>query len=331
VDNLTHSLTGIMLARAGLERLTPRAAWILFLATNVPDVDVVSALGGSLNFLHFHRHLTHSFVVLPVLALLCVLAVRVTSRKRLNWIGACCVAVIGVGSHLLLDLTNIYGVRVLLPFSAVWVRLDTASVIDFWIWGALLVALFAPVLSRLVNSEIGATVSSRGGARRGFAIFALCFLVLYYGARYVAHARATTILDSRIYSGAAPLRVGAFPTASVLRWRGLAETAEGFSIQDVDLLAEFDPNTGRMFYKPEPSPALEAARRHPVFQQYLRFAQFPYWQLTPAEEPEGATRVEAMDLRFGDPHRPSFVCTAIVDAHQHVVRAWFQFNTAQPR
>ncbi|PYT24534.1 MAG: hypothetical protein DMG58_25750 [Acidobacteria bacterium] len=73
VDNITHSLTGLLLSRAGLDRLTPRAPWILFLAANAPDIDVVSAFGGSLNYLHYHRNLTHSLVALPVLPIICVL------------------------------------------------------------------------------------------------------------------------------------------------------------------------------------------------------------------------------------------------------------------
>jgi inner membrane protein len=331
VDPLTHTLTGVFLSRAGLDRFTPRATWILLLAANAPDIDVVSAFGGSLNYLHYHRHLTHSLVALPILPLLCVLLVRGVSRKPVHWLGAYSIAFIGVSSHLLLDLTNVYGVRLLLPFSSTWFRLDITSVIDFWIWGALLTALVAPLFSRLVNSEIGAAGPARGGAGRGFAILALVFLFAYDGARYLVHTRAIDTLDSRIYSGAAPRRVGAFPSASIFRWHALAETADGFSLQDVDLLGEFDPSAGRVFYKPEPSPMIEAARRDMVFQQFLRFAQYPYWQLTPADEPEGATRVEAMDLRFGDPLAPGFVCTAIVDAKQHVVRAWFEFGRAAPR
>ncbi len=331
MDPLTHTATGVFLARAGLERFTPRATWILLLAANAPDIDVVSAFGGSLNYLHYHRYLTHSLVALPILPLLCVVLVRVVSRKPLKWLGAYCIAFIGVGSHLLLDLTNVYGVRLLLPFSSTWFHLDITGVIDFWIWGAVLIALVAPLFSRLVNSEIGAAGSGRGGARRGFAIFALSFLFLYDATRYLMHARAVDTLDSRVYLGAAPRRVGAFPSPSIFRWHGLAETADGFSLQDFDLLGEFDPNAGHVFYKPEPSPTLEAARRNAVFQQFLRFAQYPYWQLTPADEPEGATRVEAMDLRFGDPQVPGFICTAIVDANERVLRAWFQFGRAAPR
>ncbi len=332
MDNLTHSLTGILLSRAGLERLTPRAAWILLLAANAPDIDVLSAFGGSLNYLHYHRYLTHTLVALPVLALVCVLVVRLVSRRPVNWLGAYLIALIGVASHLVLDLTNIYGVRLLLPFSSRWLRWDITSIIDFWIWGVLLLSVSAPGLARLVNAEIGAGSQVRGGAGRGFAIFALVFLALYDGGRFVAHARAMATLDSRIYSGSAPRRVTALPeSSSLFRWRGIAETNELFSIEEVDLLRDFDPTTGRTFYKPEPSPAIEAARRTPVFEEFLRFSRYPFWQLTPAEQSEGGTRVEVMDLRFGDPQTPAFVATAIVVQNQRVLRAWFQFGQAKPR
>jgi inner membrane protein len=332
VDNLTHSLTGLALSRAGLDRLTPRAAWILLLAANAPDIDVVSAFGGSLNYLHYHRHLTHSLVALPLLPLLCVLVVRLVSRKPVNWVGAYVIAFIGVASHLVLDLTNTYGGRVLLPFSAQWLHWDITNVIDLWIWGVLFISISAPALARLVNAEIGAAAQGRGGARRGFAIFALSFLALYEGARSVAHARAVSTLESRVYSGAAPSRVAALPgPVSLFTWRGIAETPDMVSVVNVNLLGEFDPATGRTFYKPEPSPAIEAARRTPVFEEFLRFSQYPFWQVTPAEQAEGGTRVEAMDLRFGDPRTPGFVATAIVDANQRVIRAWFQFGAARPR
>ncbi len=332
MDNLTHSLAGLLLSRAGLDRLTPRAAPILLLAANAPDIDVVTALGGSLNYLHYHRHITHSVVALSLLPLVCVAVVRLVSRKPVNWLGGYVIALIGVISHLLFDLTNIYGIRLLAPFSGRWFRLDITSVVDFWIWGALFLAVFAPMLSRMVNAEIGASAGKRGGAYRGFAVAALVFIVLYNGARYVVHERVVATLDSRVYSGAAPSRVGAFPSAaSLVRWRGVAETAAVVSVQDVDVTTDFDPGGGRLYYKPEPSPALEAAGSTPLFQEFLRFSQFPLYQVTPAEQSANATRVEAMDLRFGDPQAPGFVATAIVDSQLRVERAWFQFGGPRPR
>lgn len=301
------------------------------LAANAPDVDIVSTFGGSLTFLHYHRNVTHALVALPVLPLLVVLVVSAVSRKPLNWVGAYLVGLIGVASHLLLDLTNVYGVRLLLPFSGRWFHWDITSVIDFWIWGVLLFSIAGPLFARLVNAEIGGSVPHKAGAGRGFAIFALVFLASYDGGRYLMHARAISTLDSRIYAGGIPRRVAAFPgPVNIFQWRGLAEMPDVISIQDLDLLQVFDPAAGRLFYKPEASAAIEAARRSMVFQRFLEFSEYPFWQVSPAEG-EGGTRVEAMDLRFGDPQSPGFVATAVVDAHQKVLRAGFHFGRAQPR
>ena len=51
----------------------------------------------------------------------------------------------------------------------------------------------------------------------------------------------------------------------------------------------------------------------------------------PLADPEGATRVEAMDMRFGTPAQPGFVATAEVDNRLQVIRTWFTFGAARPR
>ncbi|MGI8988636.1 MAG: metal-dependent hydrolase [Bryobacteraceae bacterium] len=332
MDNLTHTLTGLFLSRAGLNRLTPRATWILLLAANAPDVDVVSAAGGSLNFLHYHRHFTHSLLFAPVLAATCVLAVRIAGRKPLPWIPAIGIALVGNFSHLLLDLTNVYGVRILLPFDSHWFRWDLNNVVDLWIWAALALSVLGPFVAKLVGSEIGAKPRGPVYPGRGFAIFALAFLLLYNYGRYLLHDRATATLDSRIYNGAAPVRVGAFPgPANPLLWHGLAETRDAYYLFDLNLLQPFDPAGGQVAMKAEETPAIAAANRTSTFREYLAFSQFPLWRALPAIGIEGATQVEVMDLRFGAPASPGFVCTAILDKGLRVIRSWFQFDSASPR
>lgn len=331
LDNLTHTLTGLALSRAGLNRMTPRATLILLLAANAPDIDAVSGFGGALTYLRFHRHLTHALILLPVLPLLCVAVARIIGRRPLNWRSGYAVAMIGVALHVAMDLTNVYGVRLLLPFSGRWFRLDITHIVDVWIWAALLISVAAPALANLVSGEIGAAARSSYPAR-GFPIFALAFILLYDFGRAVAHARAVEMLNARIYSGAAPVRVAAFPgPLNPARWRGLVETRDSFIVFDFTLWSEFDPASGTVFYKPQPGPAIEAARRTEVFQQFLQFAQYPIWITTPAPEPENGTQVEAMDLRFGDPLNPGFVCTAVVNSRLHVAGSWFRFGAATPR
>ena len=77
MDNLTHSLVGLFLSRAGVNRWSPRATAIVVLAANLPDVDVVSAMGGAPGYLHWHRAWTHSLLAMPLEALVAVALVRV--------------------------------------------------------------------------------------------------------------------------------------------------------------------------------------------------------------------------------------------------------------
>jgi hypothetical protein len=156
--------------------------------------------------------------------------------------------------------------------------------------------------------------------------------VLYNGGRAVLHSRAVATLDSRLYEGAAPVRTAAMPdAANPFAWHGLVETDDAWSVHKINLLSDFDPHSGRKFYKPASSPALEAAGRTREFQDFLRFSQFPFWRVTEIFEPDAGTKVEAMDLRFCTPDKPGFVVTAILDARLRAVRAWFTFGAAGPR
>lgn len=330
MDNLTHTAIGLFLSRAGLREWTPRATPVLLIAANAPDVDVVSALGGPASYLHFHRYLTHSLAFMPLLAAAVVLVVRYAGRRRLSWGKAFAVALIGVGSHLLLDWTNPYGIRLLAPFSDAWLRLDITSVIDLWIWAMLLVGVLAPLVARLVGSEItsGAMRPRRHG--RAAAITALFFVLLYDCGRGVLHARALAVLEARVYQGMAPVRAAALPgAANPLRWRGVVETQSAFAVDDVDLTRNFDPLRAAIYEKPDPTPALEAARRTTLFREFLRFSEFPLWRVLPVSEPENGRQVDAIDLRFGTPADPAFMATAIVNSRLQVVHTAFQFGTGR--
>ncbi|HLI86465.1 MAG TPA: metal-dependent hydrolase [Bryobacteraceae bacterium] len=325
MDPLTHTATGIFLSRAGLNRWTPLALPVLVLAANAPDIDIVTLAGGPLNYLHYHRHLTHSLAAMPVMAILVVAFVRLAARRPVRWAGAFLAALLAVASHLLLDYTNEYGIRLLLPFSNSWQRLDLTSVVDLWIWTAILLAFAGPFLARLVTSEIR---SGKPGGRHGrsFAWAALLFLLAYNGGRSVLHARAVATLDTRLYGGAEPLRVAALPSQNPLDWRGLVETGDFYAVEDVNLAGQFDPNTAHIFYKPEASPAMDTARATHTFRIFLGFSQFPLWRVTAVSDPPNGKQVDVFDLRFGTPSQPAFRASALVNASGKVVAADFQFR-----
>jgi inner membrane protein len=327
MDPLTHTATGLFLSRAGLKRWTPLATPILLLAANAPDIDIVSASGGSLNYLHYHRHLTHSLVAMPLVALLTVALVRLVARKPIRWAGAFCAALIAVASHLLLDLTNTYGVRLFLPFSGRWLRLDTTNVFDLWIWSFFLFCIAAPFLGRLVGSEIASRSRAAAHYGRGFAWLALSFLLLYNCGRGVLHARAVAELESRIYQDSAPRRTLAVPgAANPWRWTGVVETDDFYAVADLNLLANFDPTRATLFAKPAPDAAMQAAARTPAFREFLQFSQFPLWRVSPAADLEDGKFVQVFDLRFGTPPASAFMASTTLDANLHPVHTAFQFG-----
>ncbi len=324
MDNLTHTLTGVLLARAGLNRWCSGAGFLLALAANAPDVDVVAGLlGGQDTYLEWHRGPTHGLAGMPVVALLPLLAMWPFRRGKGQWLRAYLVSLAAVGSHLALDWTNMYGIRLLAPFSGEWFRADITGVVDVWIWALLAGAALWGILARLVSTEIGA----RATPGRGVAIAALTLLCAYDFGRFLLHERAVAVLDSHLYAGEVPTRVAAFPGFALpMRWTGVVETGGFYMVHRLDLGAAFDPGAGKIYYKAAPGEALEAARRTEAFRKFLRFAQFPIWRQTPLAEPEGGVRVEVSDLRFGLPGDGRFAAVAELDQNQRVLRAWFQFG-----
>ena len=63
MDNLTHSLFGLTLARTPLGRAGRGTTAALLLASNAPDIDIVVTAGGSANYLAYHRGPTHGPLV----------------------------------------------------------------------------------------------------------------------------------------------------------------------------------------------------------------------------------------------------------------------------
>lgn len=317
MDNLTHTLTGLMLSRAGLDRFYPKAPLVLILAANVPDIDIVTVARGPLNYFEQHRGITHSLAALPVMALLPVLVACAFARSMRGWRAAWGISMIGVASHLLLDLTNTYGVRLLLPFSSEWFHLDLVNLFDLILWAVLLLAWLGPMLGRLVSGEMGA----QSGTGRGLAIFALAFFSVYDFGRYLAHQRAVDILNSRDYRGGPPIRVAAFPAGALspFAWDGWIERPEFVMRFAVNVRQQFDPAAGKIIYKQPSTPAMQAARTAAPVRAFLRFSQYPLWSDMELDNPEHAHDVEVRDWRF------PFAAQAVIDSSNRVISSSFHY------
>jgi inner membrane protein len=269
---------------------------------------------------------------MPVMALAAVAMVRFAGRKPVQWTGAFFAALIAVASHLLLDWTNVYGIRLLLPFSSEWLRADTTGVIDLWILTVVIIGVAGPFLARLVGSEISSGPARDKHHGRGFAWFALLFLLIYDCGRGVLHARATAALGSHLYGDSTPLRVAALPdAANPFKWRGVVETSDAYIVQDVNLANQAAPERAAFFPKPSPDASMAAARTTLPFQEFLQFSQFPLWRITPNPAVENGKIVEVFDMRFGTPAAPGFMARAVVEPNLRVSDATFQFGALRPR
>ncbi|HUX11080.1 MAG TPA: metal-dependent hydrolase, partial [Terriglobia bacterium] len=233
---------------------------------------------------------------------------------------ACWVA---TASHLLLDLTNSYGVRPLMPFDNRWYAWGIESIIDPVLWLVLMAGLGLPFLFRLITEEVGAR---KTGFQRG-AVFSLCAIVALWGLRDFSHRRALNMLDAISYNGADPQRLGAFPSpVNPFNWTGVVETSRVFYVLPVDVLnGKLDPQGAHLFYKPEPSPALEAALKTHTARVFMDFARFPWAEVLPTET--GPT-VTVRDLRYQPINfrRGGFAIRIQLDQELHVRSEAFSFS-----
>ncbi len=300
MDNITHTITGIALAQAGLKRygLGAYPTWLLILGANGPDIDVFAGVGEhGARYLQVHRGATHSFVGAPFLAILAAAIVWLFHRKFRKgqpypWLAAFLLALAGVCSHLLMDFVTPYGTRLFWPFSSVRLAWDLFSVIDLWMLPVILVIILSPFFFRLISEEIGARKTSF----RPAAISVLVLLVLFGCVRAVSHRRALAVLDSFVYKGREARRFSAYPdSSSPFLWHAVMDTGETLEEGDVHVLKEFDPTQTHTFYPPEPSPAIDAARRTEVVEAFLDFAEYPY---TYMERREDGYEVVFRDLRY---------------------------------
>jgi inner membrane protein len=144
MDNLTHSLIGLAAAKAGLERLSPGTTTLCVLAANAPDADIVALIfGGRWAFLHHHRGITHSIAGSMALALalplIFYLGDQLLSLIRarppmVRPVGLLLASLVVTATHPLMDWSNNYGVRLLLPWSSRWFYGDFVFILDPFLW-----------------------------------------------------------------------------------------------------------------------------------------------------------------------------------------------------
>lgn len=147
MENLTHSLTGVVLSRAGLGKRVPGGTWALVMVANLPDIDSVAGLGGRVAYFHHHRGIPHSLLGVAVLGIVCAALLWGVNRGRKNGLNTRFSAILTsvlvvLATHPLMDFTNSYGWRPFLPFSERWYYGDLVFIVDPYLWFILGGAVF---------------------------------------------------------------------------------------------------------------------------------------------------------------------------------------------
>ncbi len=260
-----------------------------------------------IEYLRDHRSWTHSFLVLPFLALAIALLAKIFARRTplaKLWL----FAAVGIASHIVFDWATSFGTMFWTPVSRARHSLDWLFIIDPIFTGISLGTLVLCLVFRTRSRRIAWAGSG--------------LLASYLAICAVLHARALAIWR-RLDAPPANARVSALPQfLSPFRWMGLSETDEEIHLAFFDIgpfargvenpqpptrwkdvlqsLSDFYPPPGRAriqrYGKPPASRLLEAARRLPDWQVYMDFARFPLETVYP--EAGGGATIILQDLRF---------------------------------
>jgi membrane-bound metal-dependent hydrolase YbcI (DUF457 family) len=321
MDNVTHTLFALTLARTPLGRGGRGTTAALVLASNAPDIDIVAGVGGAANYLAWHRGPTHG--PLGVVGLGALTAALVWGGGKLigqrsegngqmaSFATLLAVAIVGILFHILMDLPTSYGTRLFSPFSWRWFAIDLMPIIDVYLWGILAGGLV-----------IG---TWRPGTRRQSAAIALALTVANYGIRVASHQQALgaaaerhgpslpapcdpsaafgSLIDSWPQSTASQagssrclMDTAAIPSfVSPFDWRVIAQLPDAY----VEIHGDGATNIPSGW-----TPQVVAAARSRTVQVLLGFSRFPVVRVL--GQPSGGAIVQFTDLRFalGPADRP---------------------------
>jgi len=140
MDTITHALFAGLSAKVVTPHQTKTenscqnkdTLIIAAIAATFPDIDYLSFWINPLSFIaEWHRSITHSLFMAPIwgiflTAIILVVVPRLRGSARLVFL----YSIVGIVSHILLDILTVYGTEIFYPFSEWLISLTTTFVID---------------------------------------------------------------------------------------------------------------------------------------------------------------------------------------------------------
>ncbi len=320
MDNLTHTLFAFTLANAGLRRAGRGATAALVIASNIPDIEILTTFtGGRVAYLEAHRGPTHGPAGLLLAAatagavwLACRLRGKVSGPPQ--FVPLLAVASVGILGHIGLDFATSYGTRVLSPFSAMWFGVDWMPIVDIFLLVLLIAGLVAARMAPAHRARIAATVLLLGAVD--------------YAARGTLHAAAISraleleqaLPGGRRVSGRPPTifrylgrgQPAALPAAlptliSPFRWRLVVAARGGYLVVEVNLRDRgpgwlHQATDDAVWFPDDAGPSVERAAAATLGQVFLHFSRFPSAEIV--THANGDLTVHWYDLRFAERRAP---------------------------
>ena len=283
MDPVTHGLTGLLLAQAGLERrYGVQATLALVGGALVPDIDVLWSPSHDVIALETHRGITHSFVGALALGLAMGFLLRFFGREK-RWGVLSGLSIVGiVVGHLFMDLITAYGIQLFLPFSRVRPAWDLIFIVDPFLAVPMLLVAVVAWPWRAERVRLG---------RVG-----LGYIAVYLLFSAVTHSHALGAIERTLTAqGVNASNVAALPV--------FLNPLERFAIAEADSRywrprVRF-PSGAVEFHEPVSSgmqsDLVAQSRSLKAVQTYLWFARFP---VATVRETDGYRMVEFRDLRF---------------------------------
>ncbi len=133
MDTVTQIILGAAVGQAvGYKKLGGKAVMLGALGGLIPDLDVLyTPFLGDLGTWKYHRHITHSLIITPLMGMAMGWAAwRWWSKPGMPLKTFMAVCVLALFTHPLLDLFTIYGTQLLAPFSNKRFEIPGISIID---------------------------------------------------------------------------------------------------------------------------------------------------------------------------------------------------------
>lgn len=187
MDLLTQGILGASTAQAGAKHGEFRLASITgFIAGMLPDLDaLIRSQDNPLLVLEYHRHFTHSFIFIPVGALLVSGMIWLINRKKYSFKSLYWYSLLGICLAGILDACTSYGTSLLWPISNNKIAWNLIAIVD---------PIFSFIL--LIPLIIGLKKRSHIFTRTGLSL-ALMYLLLAWGQSQRAEEIARDLISDR--------------------------------------------------------------------------------------------------------------------------------------